>query len=289
MYRTLVLANATGMIWVKRLDWWQRSQPLAGHLPARFGTKQGYAVFDRFSLKASRAVLGCVAIAALSACLDVPMTSAPTPSNAPQVSPAPASTNGPVTVESFAALVRHIEPIAESECRNRTKGANCDFKIVVDSNAKAPSNAYQSVDSSGRPVLTFTVALLADVQNSDELAFILGHEASHHIAGHLNRTQESATVGGLLGGVLAAAIGADASTVEVAQNLGATVGARRYSKSYELEADQLGTIIAYRAGYNPVRGAAFFTRIPDPGDQFLGSHPPNDQRIETVRRTMATL
>lgn len=250
-------------------------------------------MFNFFPKVTPRVGAGLMALVALSACLDVdipPQTPAPH-THAPQVQPVPTQprTSGPVTVESFAAIVRHVEPIAESECRARTSGANCDFKVVVDRNPKAPSNAYQSVDVTGRPVLTFSVALLADVQNSDELAFILGHEAAHHIRGHLDRTQESAAIGGLLGGVLAAAVGADAATAETVQNIGATVGARRYSKSYELEADQLGTIIAHRAGYNPVRGAAFFTRIPDPGDQFLGSHPPNDQRIETVRRTMATL
>lgn len=239
-----------------------------------------------------RLLVSLMTITVLSACIEVETPSSPPAANtpAPNVQPVTRSTqSGPVTVESFATIVRHVEPIAESECRERTQGANCDFKVVVDSNASAPANAYQSVDATGRPVLTFTVALLADLQNSDELAFILGHEAAHHIRGHLDRTQESAAIGGLLGGVLAAAVGADAATFETVQNLGATVGARRYSKSYELEADQLGTIIAYRAGYNPIRGAAFFTRIADPGDEFLGSHPPNDQRIETVRRTMATL
>lgn len=239
-----------------------------------------------------RVLVSLLAITVLSACVEVETPSSPPASNTPtpSVQPMTRSTpSGPVTVESFATIVRHVEPIAESECRARTQGANCDFKVVVDSNASAAANAYQSVDATGRPVLTFTVALLADLQNSDELAFILGHEAAHHIRGHLDRTQESAAIGGLLGGVLAAAVGADAATVETVQNLGATVGARRYSKSYELEADQLGTVIAYRAGYNPIRGAAFFTRIADPGDEFLGSHPPNDQRIETVRRTMATL
>jgi Zn-dependent protease with chaperone function len=247
-------------------------------------------VFKTLTGKVPRVITGMTFVAALTACVDVTAPTTP----APQSAPAPVvgtaiKTDGPVTVETFAAIVRSMEPIAESECRQRTRGANCDFKIVVDSNPKSPSNASQSLDASGRPVLTFSVALLADVQNSDELAFILGHEAAHHISGHLDRAQESAAVGGLLGGVLAAAIGADAATMETVQNLGATVGARRYSKAYELEADQLGTIIAYRAGYNPIRGAAFFTRIPDPGDRFLGSHPPNAQRIETVRRTMATL
>tara|TARA_R110001583_G_scaffold112684_2_gene262459 strand:- start:53351 stop:54064 length:714 start_codon:yes stop_codon:yes gene_type:complete len=224
----------------------------------------------------------------LSGCVE--MTSMPPATTAPaQPVSAPVSRSGSVTVSDFANVVSRVEPVAERECRARTSGANCDFKIVVETDPKAPSNAWQSLDASGRPVLTFTVALIADVQNTDELAFVMGHEASHHIAGHLARSEQTALTGALLGGVLIAAIGGDATTIETAQNIGATVGARTYSKSYELEADQLGTVIAYRAGYNPVRGAEYFTRIPDPGDKFLGSHPPNAQRIETVRRTMATL
>ena len=189
----------------------------------------------------------------------------------------------------FTAVVQRVEPVAERECRARTQNANCDFKIVVERDPSAPSNAWQSLDKSGRPVLTFTVALLNDVQNRDELAFIMGHEAAHHISGHIARKEQTAVTGALLGGVLVAALGGDATTMRTAQDIGASVGARTYSKSYELEADQLGTVIAYRAGYNPVHGAAFFTRIPDPGDRFLGSHPANGQRMETVRRTMASL
>lgn len=41
--------------------------------------------------------------------------------------------------------------------------------------------------------------------------------------------------------------------------------------------------------YDPLRGAEFFTRIPDPGNRFLGTHPPNAARLETVRRTAAAL
>jgi predicted Zn-dependent protease len=67
------------------------------------------------------------------------------------------------------------------------------------------------------------------------------------------------------------------------------VGARSYSKNFELEADALGTVITHNAGYNPVRGAEFFSQLPDPGNRFLGTHPPNAQRIETVRRVAAGL
>lgn len=182
-----------------------------------------------------------------------------------------------------------MEPIAERMCRERAPTLNCDFEIVVDTREGQPANAYQTVNSAGRPILAFTVPLIADVRNADELAFVMGHEAAHHIAGHLARTNESAMIGGMLGGILASVAGAGQAGAEALQNLGASVGARSYSKGFELEADQLGTVITYRAGYNPERGAQFFTRIPDPGDRFLGSHPPNAQRIETVRRTLSTL
>jgi len=83
--------------------------------------------------------------------------------------------------------------------------------------------------------------------------------------------------------------GSDSTTVRSAEEIGASLGARTYSKDFELQADRLGTIITARAGYNPVRGAQFFNRIPDPGNRFLGTHPPNTSRMEIVRRTAAGL
>lgn len=209
-------------------------------------------------------------------------------------SPAPGGPSGQVSrggldVASFTAVVRRMEPVAEAECRARLSQGRCDYKIQVDRRAGQPPNAFQSVDSAGNPTITFTVALIAEVENRDELAFVMGHEAAHHIAGHLQRTQATAAVGGIAGGLVAVMLGGDQATVDALQNVGASVGARTYSKAFELEADQLGTVITAKAGYNPVRGAAYFTRIPDPGDRFLGTHPPNAQRIETVKRTMAGL
>jgi predicted Zn-dependent protease len=74
-----------------------------------------------------------------------------------------------------------------------------------------------------------------------------------------------------------------------AAEFGAAIGARTYSKEFELEADALGTVIAVQAGYNPLRGADFFFRIPDPGNTFLGTHPANADRLRVVTRTAARL
>lgn len=196
---------------------------------------------------------------------------------------------GVMSLRDFEIVVARVEPVAEAMCRARAPRLNCDFAIGIDPDASAPPNAYQTLDRSGRPVIGFTRALIAQAANRDELAFVLGHEAAHHIRGHIPKTQEQAMAGALLGTLVGALGGFDPAGVDAAQRLGAGVAARRYAKDFELQADELGTVISARAGYNPVRGAEFFNRIPDPGDRFLGTHPPNAERLATVRRTASGL
>lgn len=228
----------------------------------------------------------CVVVSFLFGCaIEVEPVSGP-PRTEPRVT---SSAELSAKARSFVEVVRTVEPVAERECRNRTTQVNCDFKIVVDDRPEQPPNAFQTVDRAGRPIVAFTVALIADAQNEDELAFILGHEAAHHISGHIGKQQQNAVATAVIAGSLAVLLGGNDAAVQTAQQRGALVGARSYSKQFELEADALGTVIAARAGYDPVRGAKFFTRIPDPGNRFLGTHPPNDQRIETVRRVAAGL
>ncbi len=233
-----------------------------------------------------RAVVLLLAALGLSACASAVPPVLPTSEGAPAVAGQPSPE---AAADNFIAVVDQVEPVAERICRAETADISCDYQIVVDSRTDQPPNAFQTLDRSGRPIIAFTIALIADARNRDELAFILGHEAAHHIAGHIPRQQQSALRGAFLAGVLASIGGAEASGVRAAQDLGASVGARAFSKEFELEADALGTVIAFRAGFDPERGARYFERIEDPGNQFLGTHPPNAARIETVRKTMASL
>lgn len=236
-----------------------------------------------------RITLGLFVALGLSGCGDLVVTPG---GQAPQTQPGDTSSptlSADAAARAFVKVVSTVEPVAERECRARTQGVPCDFRIVVDDRPGQPSNAFQTVDKNGRPVVAFTLALIRDARNADELAFVLGHETAHHIAGHLQRQRENAAAGAVIFAGLATLTGASAGGVQSAQDLGATVGARTFSKDFELEADALGTIITARAGYDPIRGAEFFTRIPDPGDRFLGTHPPNASRIQTVRRTAAGL
>jgi len=221
---------------------------------------------------------------------------APEPQTAPQTARQTAPDTTPsglptpeTAADNFFAVVARVEPVAEAVCRERAPRLPCDFQIVVDGRPWLPPNAYQTLDRRGRPIVAFTIALVASAQNRDELAFILGHEAAHHIQGHLPKARASAKRAAVLAGAQAQAEGRSRRDVRRAQSVGAEIGRRIFSKAFELEADALGTVIAFRAGYDPARGAAYFQRLPDPGDVFLGTHPPNAERVATVRRVLGQL
>lgn len=237
-----------------------------------------------------RFAFALILLASLAACGVAPMppSQRPAPLDVPvgPLSYEEAPMSPQMAARTFVQVVAEVEPVAEALCRQKRPDLNCDFQIVVDDRSGQSPNAFHTLDqATGRPLIGFNLPLIADARSADELAFVLGHEAGHHIAGHLTRTRDSAMTGAVVLGSLAAISGADEQTIQSFSNWGASVGARRYSKDFELEADVVGTVIAMRAGYDPVKGAGFFSRLPDPGDRFLGSHPPNAQRIEVVRRT----
>jgi len=238
------------------------------------------AVFNRFGLGLS--------LLALVACGAPPPPPAPTPLPPATLSAPERITDGSALAQQFENVVARMKPLSERICRERTQ-FNCDYQIVIDDRPNAPINAFHTLSPSGQPIIGFTLALIADARNEDELAFVFGHEVAHHLAGHIPRSQNNAILGAMILGSLAAATGAAPGAIRSAQNLGATVGVRSYSKAFELEADRLGAMLAYRAGYDPLRGAQFFERIPDPGNQFLGTHPPNAERKAVVRQTVAEL
>ena len=240
-------------------------------------------------------LISAAALCLIAACtpITVPVdTASSSGETAPVITPAAATP--PVSqrqaVNNFNLAKARIEPVAESICRQRRPRTNCDFRILVDDRRGLPANAFQTLDQNGRPLIVFTLPLIADARNADEIAFVMAHEAAHHIEGHIARQQTNATLGALVVGSLAGALGVtDAQSIDTATRVGATVGARTYSKSFELEADALGTRIADAAGFDPLRGAQFFFRIPDPGNRFLGTHPPNADRLRTVQSVAASL
>ncbi|MDB2551104.1 M48 family metalloprotease [Paracoccus sp. (in: a-proteobacteria)] len=239
-------------------------------------------------------VLGGGLLLGVAACAPI-QNAAPTTVAAP-ASPYQGTPRAPVLVSdgspqsasrTFVGVMRRMEPAVERECRQRrTQPINCDFQFVVDDRPGLEPNAFQTTDDQGRPIIGFTLSLIAATRNSDEIAFVVGHEVSHHILNHLDRKSGAAAAGAVILGSIASVYGNNQQAIETAQRIGASVGSRYYSKNWELQADYLGAIISLAAGYDPVNGARFFERIPDPGDHVLGTHPARAARLAQVRRAV---
>ncbi|MEX1660110.1 M48 family metallopeptidase [uncultured Thioclava sp.] len=225
-------------------------------------------------------------MAVLAGCaLPVPPTEpAPLPPISPEV-----QAKAERAVDQLVSVARRMEPVIETECRARSRGRNCNYRLVVDDRVDLPPNAFQTEDLRGRPVIGVTLAMIAEVHSADELAFVLGHEAAHHIAGHISSRERDAQEGAQILAKMVRAQGADPRTVAEARKAGAEMGSRLFAKDYELEADRLGTIITWDAGYDPLKGAAFFRRLPDPEETVLGTHPANALRLDVVAKTVAEL
>lgn len=234
---------------------------------------------------------------AVAGCATGPVTPAitqqqqQTAARGPAALPAPSAPHDGTpqgAARSFVQVMGRMEPAVEREClERRSRPINCDFAFIVDDRPGLEANAYQTVDRNGRPLVGFTLSLIAQTRNPDEIAFVVGHEAAHHILDHLDRKSGAATAAAVVLGSIASAYGGDQAAIERAQSIGASVGSRYYSRDWELEADYLGAIIAMNAGYNPVTGAALFQRIADPGNHVLGTHPSRAQRIGQVQRAVA--
>lgn len=203
-------------------------------------------------------------------------------------------------VDRFERVARRVEPHAEAMCRQETPDRDCDLTIRVDLDPRQPANAFQTVNSDG-PLIIVTGALLQGTRNDDEVAFVMGHEAGHHIAKHLDKHQQQQLAGALILGMAAAYAGANdpnqyraRQNVENAMAAGGAIGAMAYSQTYELEADMLGAYIAEAAGYNAEKGSLLFARreggnvAGENGAMSLWStHPRSPQRIATVRYAVA--
>ena len=239
-------------------------------------------------LLAPIALLACAPAPAPQTGLERPV---PTPSA--EAAAADLTGAGPVApeqaVRNFAEAARRVALVAERMCTARTRGIACDFEVQYDDRPRQGVNAFQTLDRQGRPLIVVTLGLIAEARNVDEVAFVIGHEAAHHILGHIAVQQDAARTGARVLAGIAQDGGADARGVRQAAAIGAELGARRFSRAHELEADRLGTEIAFAAGYDPLVGALFFDRLPDPGDRFLGTHPPNAARQQVVRATVALL
>jgi predicted Zn-dependent protease len=141
-----------------------------------------------------------------------------------------------------------------------------------------------------------TVGLLSIVENDDQLAAVLGHEAGHVVARHAaERASQETTSKILLGIAGAAAGGTDFGKLlkdhgQDAAKFGVLLP---FSRKQELEADKLGVDFMQRAGYRPREAVALWRNMQAQGGGASGgelgsTHPSDAVRILELERYLTS-
>jgi predicted Zn-dependent protease len=129
------------------------------------------------------------------------------------------------------------------------------------------------------------------VSSVDELAGVVGHEIAHIKQHHYARMRKQSQIPDLLVGIagMAAAIATEEPGLLIASQAANVAMKLRYSREYEAEADQFGSVFMVRAGYDPEGTTRFFERIleeqkryPNDIPPYLYSHPEVGDRIASI-------
>jgi len=140
------------------------------------------------------------------------------------------------------------------------------------------------------------VGTIAAADNEAELAGVMAHEMSHvymqHSARQMAKAQKTGLFAGIAGIIAGATLGS--STAGDLAQQGIQFGAQslmlKYSRSDESQADAVGAIIMYKAGYNPQALADFFKKLEQQGGappQFLSDHPNPGNREAAIQKEIA--
>jgi len=140
------------------------------------------------------------------------------------------------------------------------------------------------------------VGTITAASNEAELAGVMAHEMAHvymqHGAKQAGKTQTTSLIAGIAGAVLGAATGgALGQLAQAGIEFGAQGIILKYSRADEAQADAVGAIILYKAGYNPQALADFFRKLAaqgDSGPQFLSDHPNPGNREQAIQQEISS-
>lgn len=138
-----------------------------------------------------------------------------------------------------------------------------------------------------------TKGLYQTFQNEAQLAGVLGHEIAHVVKKHHLKVMQKQALLDMGAGLLGDKFG-DNKLSKKAISTGAEISARNLDKSAEYEADRMGMILAYRAGYDVyglpevLQNMAQISKNDDSVALLFKTHPHPDERLAQLGESAGT-
>jgi metalloendopeptidase OMA1, mitochondrial len=193
-------------------------------------------------------------------------------------------TRDPTATEPLQRIVARLAPVAESVA------GRSDFRWEV--HAIKDDKTINAFVLPGGKIAVYT-GIFPIAQTEAGMAIILGHEVGHAIARHAGERMSQHMGAQLIGSALSVGIQGSpyGNMIMAAYGLGAQVGVLLpYSRWQEEEADNIGLVLAARAGYDPNVAVGVWERMAKlPGQrppEFLSTHPEPESRILNIKKDL---
>ena len=140
------------------------------------------------------------------------------------------------------------------------------------------------------------IGTITAANNEAELAGVMAHEMAHvymqHSAKQAGKAQTTGLIAGIASAVLGSTVGGLAGQLgQMGIQMGSQGLMMKYSRSDESQADSVGAMILYKAGYNPQGMVDFFKTMGSQGGsappEFFSSHPNPANRQQAIAKQIA--
>lgn len=140
------------------------------------------------------------------------------------------------------------------------------------------------------------IGTITAAKNESELAGVMAHEMSHvymqHSAKQASKAQTTSVIAGITSAILGGTVGGLAGQLgQMGIQMGAQGLMMKYSRGDESQADAVGAMILYKAGYNPQGMVDFFQTMGSQGGsappEFFSSHPSPVNRQQAIQKQIS--
>lgn len=190
--------------------------------------------------------------------------------------------------EQILRVGKRLAPYADEDLRSRKLSPfEWEFKLIDD-----PKTVNAWCLPGGK--VAFYTGILPLCKDDAGVAAVMGHEIGHAIARHGAERMTTGSLLETLGDVLDVGFSKSSpqskEAIRTVYGISSGLGALKFSRDQESEADHIGLMLMAKAGYDPKEALEFWKRMQANAQgsqpEFLSTHPSDSTRIANIQHLL---